>query len=85
MTPGSYISDFSHRLFSRGFPFGKKYMELWLKIGGAVLLATMFIVILPRAKHMLANSPKGSLQDWMGALFPILLVVLFVIFLISLV
>ncbi len=60
-------------------------MDLWFKIGGAVLLATMFVVILPRAKHMLANSPKGSAQDWIGVLFPILLVVLFVVFLISLV
>ncbi len=60
-------------------------MELWIKIGSAVLLATMFVVIFPKAKHMLANSPKGSAQDWLGALFPIVLVILFVIFLISLV
>jgi len=60
-------------------------MELWMKIGSALLLVTMFFVLLPRAKHMLANSPKGSMSDWLGAFIPIGLVVLFVLVLISMV
>jgi hypothetical protein len=58
---------------------------MWMKIGAALLLTAMFFFILPRAKHMLANSPKGSMGDWLGALFPIGLVILFVLVLISLV
>jgi len=60
-------------------------MEWWMKIGASLLLITMFFVLLPRAKHMLANSPKGSKSDWIGALIPIGLVVLFVLVLISMV
>jgi cobalamin synthase len=58
-------------------------MSLWMKIGASLLLITMFVVILPRAKQMLANSPKGSMGDWLGALIPIGLVVLFILVLIS--
>lgn len=60
-------------------------MEMWMKIAAAAFLITMFVVILPRAKHMLANSPKGSKNDWLEVLFPIGLVVLFVLILVSLV
>jgi len=56
-----------------------------MKIGAAVLMITMFVVILPRAKDMIANSTKGNLQEWLGVLFPIGLVVLFILVLISLV
>lgn len=57
----------------------------WTKWITAGLLLMMIIYIFPRAKHMLANSPKGSNQDWMGFAFVIGIVTLFIIFLIMMV
>lgn len=57
-------------------------MDLWLKIGSALLLGMMLIVIWPRAKVMIKESPKGSADDWRSALIPLLLVAAFVILLI---
>ena len=57
----------------------------WMKISAAVLLIAMFFVILPSAKNMVANSPKGGAKDWMGFVIPIAAIVLFIIILISLV
>ena len=49
------------------------------------MLGIMVIILLPRAKAMLKDGEKGSRDDWMSALFPLGLVVLFVVFLIFLV
>lgn len=57
----------------------------WLKIASAVLLVAMFFYILPSAKRMVKNSPKGSASDWMGFIVPMAVVVLFIILLIALV
>lgn len=57
----------------------------WLKIGAAVFLVAMFFMILPSAKRMVKESPKGSASDWMGFIIPIVAIVLFVILLIALV
>lgn len=57
----------------------------WLKIGSAILLVAMFFFILPSARHMVKNSPKGSTSDWMGFIVPMAAVVLFIILLIALV
>lgn len=57
----------------------------WLKIASAVALVAMFFFILPSAKRMVKNSPKGSVSDWMGYILPMAVVVLFIIVLISLV
>ena len=57
----------------------------WMKIGAAVLLGMMIIMLLPRAKQMMTNSPKAESGDWTSAILPILAVVAFVIFLIMLV
>ncbi|MEM7561934.1 MAG: hypothetical protein AAF353_02665 [Pseudomonadota bacterium] len=57
----------------------------WLKIGAAVLLIAMFFMILPTAKRMVKESPKGSSSDWMGFIIPIVAIVLFIVVLISLV
>ena len=54
----------------------------WLKIGSALFLGAMLIFIYPRMKHAIKNSPKGTMQDWMGYIIPIMAVVVFVIFLI---
>jgi hypothetical protein len=57
----------------------------WLKIASAVFLIAMFFMILPSAKNMVKNSPKGSSSDWMGFIVPMAVVVLFIILLIALV
>ena len=57
----------------------------WLKIASAALLVAMFFMILPSAKRMVKESPKGSSSDWMGFVVPMAAVVLFVILLIALV
>ena len=60
-------------------------MDLWLKIGSALLLIAMLAVIWPRAKHMLENSPKGSSDDWRTFILIVAGVALFVLLLIQLV
>jgi len=57
----------------------------WLKIAAAVLLIAMFFMILPSAKRMVKESPKGSASDWMGFIIPIVAIALFIILLIALV
>ncbi|HEY5701340.1 MAG TPA: hypothetical protein VIT83_04565 [Gammaproteobacteria bacterium] len=57
-------------------------MDLWMKIGSAILLATMLIILFPQARRMIKESPKGSASDWMSALIPIGLVAAFVVFLV---
>lgn len=58
-------------------------METWMKVVLAITLGMMIFYLFPRAKQAMENAPKASGKDWQGVLFPILLVVLFVIFLIS--
>jgi len=57
----------------------------WLKIASAVALVAMFFFILPSARKMVKNSPKGSISDWMGYIVPMAVVVLFIIVLIGMV
>ncbi len=57
----------------------------WVKIGSALFMLAMVIYLFPRAKAAIQNSPKGSSQDWMSFVIPIVGVVLFIIVLISLV
>ena len=57
----------------------------WLKIVTAIALVAMFFYILPSAKAMVKNAPKGSASDWMSFALPIAAIVLFIIVLISLV
>lgn len=54
----------------------------WIKIISALFLVAMLVLIFPRAMQMLKHSPKGTASDWKGFLIPIVLVVLFVLFLI---
>ena len=56
----------------------------WIQIASAVAMAAMIIYLFPRAKHAIENSPKGSLQDWMGYVIPMAAVVLFIVVLIAL-
>ena len=59
-------------------------MDLWMKLGTAALMIMMLIILLPRAKQMLKESPKGTSQEWMSALIPLALVAGFILLLISL-
>lgn len=54
----------------------------WTKIGTAALLIGMLVFIFPRMRHAIKHSPKGTQKDWMGAIIPIIAVILFVILLI---
>ncbi len=57
----------------------------WMKIFLAIGIGAMILFMLPQAKRMLENSPKGSLQDWMGYIVPMAVVVVFIILLIKMV
>ncbi len=57
----------------------------WLKITTAIVLVAMFFYILPSAKAMVKNAPKGSTRDWMSFALPMAAIALFIIVLISLV
>lgn len=57
----------------------------WEKIGGIILLVAMLIFIFPRMRHAVKNSPKGTANDWMGYIVPIIGVILFILLLISMV
>lgn len=56
-----------------------------MKVVYAVMLGMMVLFLWPRAKHMIANSPKATDSDWKSVLIPLLGVVLFVMLLISMV
>ncbi len=55
----------------------------WMKIGTALLLVMMIVMLWPRAKEMLTNSPKAEKGQWQAAILPILAVVAFIIFLMA--
>jgi hypothetical protein len=57
----------------------------WMKIGSALVLGLMLVVLFPRAKQMLTQSPKGTSDDWRAVLIPIALVAGFVVLLIMMV
>mgnify|MGYP001764794763 CR=1 FL=1 len=57
-------------------------MSLWMKIAWALALGAMLVFLLPRARHMLKNSPKAGTGDWQAVLIPLVLVILFVLLLI---
>ena len=57
----------------------------WLKIGSALLLVAMMVMLYPSLKHASKNSPKASKEDWISVIKPLLFVVIFVIALIVLV
>ncbi|MEQ8232606.1 MAG: hypothetical protein RLW61_18310 [Gammaproteobacteria bacterium] len=46
----------------------------WMKIGSAILLGMMIILLFPRARHMIKHSPAAQAGDWRAFLLPILAV-----------
>jgi len=57
----------------------------WLKIGSAALLIGMLVFIYPRMRDAIKHSPKGTSEDWKGYIIPLLAVIGFVVFLMSIV
>ncbi|MFT5505749.1 MAG: hypothetical protein ACI845_001483 [Gammaproteobacteria bacterium] len=57
----------------------------WTSILWAGLLAVFVIMMFPRAKQTIEDTPKGSHQDWMGFIIPMVVIVLFIVLLIKLV
>jgi len=56
-------------------------METWMKVGQALLLGALFVLLLPRALRMAKESPAAKPGDWTGALLPLAGVVAFVLLL----
>ena len=51
----------------------------------AIGLGAMILFMLPGARHMAKNSPKGSMKDWMGYIVPMVVIVVFIFLLTKLV
>lgn len=58
-------------------------MDLWMKIGMAVLLGAVLLFLIPRIRPMMEASRKGSREEWLGLGLILLLVAGFVAFLMS--
>ncbi len=59
-------------------------MGLWESLLLGVLVIGILMWFGPGAKSALKHSPKGSAEDWRALIFPLGLVVLFVVLLIAL-
>ena len=57
----------------------------WMQIVSAIALGLMIMYLMPRAKQMMKMSAEVENKDWMGFLIPIIGVILFIVFLVSLV
>lgn len=57
----------------------------WMKIGAAMLLVAMIIVIWPNAKRMLAESRKAESGEWLTVAMVLAAVAGFVVLLIMMV
>ena len=60
-------------------------MDLWMQIGSAVLLVAMLVIMIPRARQMLKESPEGTTSQWLSFVIPVGIVVLFVLLLMQMV
>ena len=58
---------------------------MWLTFISAIAFGAFALFMIPRAKEMLKNGPKGSSQDWRGFVIIIAVIVVFVFMLIKLV
>lgn len=57
----------------------------WMEIISALALGMFIVAMLPAARNMVKNSPKGSSADWVGFVVPVVMIMLFVMLLIELV
>ena len=58
-------------------------METWMKVASALALGLMLVMLLPRAKQVVAETPAARKGDWRAALLPIAAVVVFVLLLMN--
>jgi len=56
-----------------------------MKVAYALALGALVVMLYPRLKTALKHSPKATGSDWSSVLIPIAGVILFVLFLISMV
>jgi len=49
-------------------------MDMWMKVGSALLLGTILFMRAPRAMQMLRESPDAEAGDWRSFILPILAV-----------
>jgi hypothetical protein len=54
----------------------------WEKIGVLIIAGVFLLFFAPRALRAAKNSPKATASDWKAFAIPIILVILFVVFLI---
>ena len=57
----------------------------WMQIVSALALVVFIVILLPSARAMVKNSPKGTTSDWISFIIPIAAVILFIMLLIKLV
>ncbi len=57
----------------------------WMKITSALFLLAMIVFLFPRMREAVKNSPKGTMNDWMGYIIPLVAVIGFIILLINMV
>ena len=57
----------------------------WMKITMAIVFGLFVIMLFPRVKQALKESPEGSSADWLSALIPIALVGGFIALLVAMV
>lgn len=57
----------------------------WMKIISALALVMFIVILFPRARDMVKNSPKGTSSDWVSFVIPMIGIVLFIMLLIKLV
>jgi hypothetical protein len=60
-------------------------MANWEAVTLGIVAIVFVIWMFPGVKERMLNSPKGTANDWKALFFPLVLVVLFVLFLISMV
>ncbi|MFK7889877.1 MAG: hypothetical protein AB8B63_03600 [Granulosicoccus sp.] len=59
--------------------------DLWFQIPIALVMGYMIWRMIPVAKHWLENGPRGSSKEWLNVSVLLAAVVLFVVFLITIV
>lgn len=60
-------------------------MDMWMKIGAAILIGAMIAMLLPQLKAMRQRSEEAPPADWPAVVLPLAAVVAFVLLLIALV
>lgn len=56
---------------------------IWMKLLYAIPLVLFIILIFPRARHMIQNSPKAEGGDWKAVIIPLVMVILVVVLLVK--